>query len=278
MRTSDDPMNEVVSIRFVLIAQSICVFAVPNKVKPGRESAPDSSRKIPRAMRNEGAAERLRLGVYTIQADLSEDFEELETVEEICTHNAEACKSLGEHAKMETWKLVAFIVRDRIKKPGHGFDGWGGVRGGALGSLLVRNLLRFYESMGDVQMLSTLVCVLRGKRKQGKSGTERGWCLLPPDQNVKYDLFLRRYADLLYAWGLLTIRAEVNKHLRRTTSIEGGWSTDDCDDSPGIALVFSCPRCGGSSEFGYCRSCNDCAFRCAICDNAVRGLFTVCDR
>lgn len=186
---------------------------------------------------------------------------------------------------METWKLVAKVIRNRIENSGHGFDGWGGAGGGALGVSLVGNLLRFYESLGDVQMLSTLVCVLRIKRQERKIGKGHGWYLLPPDTDARYDLYIRRYADLLYGWGLLTIRAELNKHLVRTMSpVDSGLVevTDRIDESvssAGIALVFKCPRCAEISEFdNRCRSCNDYAFRCAICDNAVRGLFTVCGR
>jgi hypothetical protein len=186
---------------------------------------------------------------------------------------------------METWQLVSKVVRNRMKYAGQGFDGWGGGGGGALGVGLVGSLLRFYESLGDVQMLSTLVCVLRSKQQTSTNGKGRVCFLLPPDQDARYDLYIRRYADLLYGWGLLTIRAELNKHLVRTVAPSeiGGTEVidgvDESQSSAGIALEFKCPRCAGSSEFGYyCFTCKDYAFRCVICDNAVRGLFTVCDR
>lgn len=225
-----------------------------------------------------------RLGVFTRRADTVNHDEELEKIEEVCNHNADVCKSLGEHAKMDTWKLVARVARNRMKNARHGFDGWGGVGGGALGVGLVGNLLRFYESLGDVQMLSTLVCVLRRKHQVISNGKGSGWLLLPPNQDARYDLYIKRYAELLYGWGLFTIRVELNKHLVRTdASAEQGGAEIGADglgqspSSEGIALVFTCPRCAGASDLGYCSSCNDFAFRCAICDNAVRGLFFVCD-
>lgn len=225
----------------------------------------------------------MRIGVYTIRADTVYDDEKFARIEEICTCNAEVCRSLGQLAKMETWQLVATIVRNRRKHTGQGFDGWGGVGGGALAVGLLGNLLRYYESLGDVQMLSTLVCVLRSQQQTKSNGKGRDCFLLPEDQDAKYDLYIRRYADLLYGWGLLTIRAELSKHLVRaisSTEYDRTEFSDGFDEGQaygGIAFVFRCPRCAGSSEFGYCLSCKEYAFRCVICDIAVRGLFTVCD-
>lgn len=206
-------------------------------------------------------------------------------IEKLCLHNAEVCKLLGEHQKKETWNIIAKIVRSRIQNLGQGFDGWGSHGGGALGVGLVTNLLRYYEALGDVQMLSTIVCVLRDRCQTLQYGKRRGWFLLPPNQEAKYDNYIRRYAELMYGWGLLTMRAELNKHLIRSIpQIESGTAeasdvSDENQSSAGIAFVIQCPRCGSNSEFGtnVCRSCQDYAFRCALCDQAVRGLFTVCD-
>jgi hypothetical protein len=235
------------------------------------------------------SADQMQLGVYVLRAEKpsarSQD-DELMKIRDLCLHNAEVCESLGDQEKRGVWDLIAKTVQSRIKHSGQGFDGWGGPGGGALGAGLVSNFLRYYESLGDVQMLSTLVCVLSSKRQNAANGKKKDWLLVPSDHEGRYDMYIRRYADLLYGWGLLTRRAELNKHLTREIApIESGVvdSTEgpsDGQSKPGIAMVFKCPRCAGNSEFGanYCRSCHDFAFRCAICDNAVRGLFTVCDR
>jgi hypothetical protein len=195
------------------------------------------------------------------------------------------CKVFGEIEKAEVWELLAQIVDSRLTEMGDAFDGWGGRGSGALGAGLVDTFLRYYETLGDVQMLSTMVCVLRGNRDKARAiaGGSR-WSILPKGHDEKYDTYIRRYADLLYGWGALTIRAELNKHLVRVLPLtEAGQSAQggELDDgrSPGIALVFTCPRCGNEAEFGtnICRWCQDYAFRCGLCDNAVRGLFTVCE-
>jgi len=222
--------------------------------------------------------------VYTLRAVVGTEDEELAKIESRCLHNANVCHELGEHQKKETWNVIAKIVRSKIQRLGQGFDGWGGLGGGALGVGLVSHILHYYEALGDVQMLSTLVCVLRDRRQTLQYGRRRGWFLLPPDQDTRYDGYIRRYADILYGWGLLTIRAELNKHLvRPVPQIEscGAEAVDGPDEkqSSAIAFVIECPRCANDTEFGtnYCRSCQDYAFRCALCDQAVRGLFTVCD-
>jgi hypothetical protein len=230
-----------------------------------------------------------QIGVYTLREKTvakskAGENEEFVRIKENCLQNAEVCRQLGQPEKQEVWETIANLVDNRVARSARGFDGWGGVGGGALGVGLVENFLRFYESLGDVQMLATIVCVLRGSPQTLKPNKGPVGVLLVPDQNERYDTYLRRYADLLYGWKLLTIRAEVNKFLTRTlASIEssGGGSVgkDERVSTPGIALVFKCPQCGGDAEFGnFCRSCRDYAFRCAICDTAVRGLFTVCDR
>jgi hypothetical protein len=149
-------------------------------------------------------------------------------------------------------------------------------------------------------MLATIFCVLSGGcRNTSQPGSLK---LLPHGQDEKYDSYIRKYAELLYAWGLLSLRAELNKHLIRIPSrLEGGISSEignklllrtpprregalsveersDSGRVPGVAVIFHCPRCGQDtdSNTNFCRSCQDFAFRCSICDNAVRGLFTVC--
>lgn len=171
---------------------------------------------------------------------------------------------------MGTWKLVSKIVQSKRTRTGRGLDGWGD----ALGSNLVGSLLAFYESLGDVQMLSSLICVLRDNDQSSTHGNSRSdWRLLPKDQNTKYDLYIRRYSELLYGWGLLTTRTELVKHLSQNVSLE---DFIDNEGIGGIAFEIECSQCAGNTHDGYCRNCNDFSFRCTICDNAVRGLFAVC--
>jgi hypothetical protein len=224
-----------------------------------------------------GTIERMKLGVYTLSVtdeELSEEYE-LEEIKRICLHNATVCESHGESEKEGSWNLLAQAVDNQLNQQGKMFSGWGGNRGGALGVDLVSNLLRYYESLGDVQMLASVFCVLNGGRGRPR--------LLPQEKVEKYDAYIRRYAELLYGWNLLSIRAELNKHLLRIPrQREGELSIEENPEtgrSPGIAVVFRCPRCDRDADFNtnMCHTCQDYAFRCSICDNAVRGLFTVCD-
>eukprot|EP00980_Cylindrotheca_fusiformis_P009435 scaffold2065_cov107-Cylindrotheca_fusiformis.AAC.5 len=264
------------------------------------------------------------LGVYTLRkesmkGEVGREVEVLRSIKDICLHNAEVCTSVGETNKEGVWNLLAQTVDGQI---GNKESGWGGAGGGALGMDLVSGLLEYYERLGDAQMLATMFCVLSGGfRSPLQSGSPK---LLPQGQDEKYDAYIRKYAELLYAWGLLSVRAELNKHLLRVPSscqqeskLEDnkphkqmlssrgghggnkddhlslvGIAVDDKTDggggssgggprnagAPGVAVIFHCPRCGQDTDknTNMCRYCQDFAFRCSICDNAVRGLFTVC--
>lgn len=174
-----------------------------------------------------------------------------------------------------------------IRSDDAGANSFGPFAGGgfALGRNLVANLLQYYEALGDVQMLSTIVCVLQtAEAVRGTSSVAdltQHWSLLPQEQSDKFDTYIRRYADLLFAWGLLTTRAELIKHLASIPrDVEAEYAA-----AKGLGTVISvvpsfvCPRCAretaGSS---FCLSCNAFAFRCIICDSSVRGLFTSCAR
>jgi len=236
---------------------------------------------------------KMKMGVYTLRADDPDDNshkrdKQLAEIEEMCLHNAKVCEHAGEAGKKQTWELVAKAVESGFSKARTACDSWGGHGGIALSVDLVSNILRYYESLGDVQMLSTMVCVLRAASQE--AGTSRKpWGLLPRGQDDKFDMYIRRYADLLYGWGLLTTRAELNKHMVRVpTHREGGHQGDAPSQdnglgenrTPGIAYCFTCPICSNETVPGknYCSTCQDYAFRCIICDTAVRGLFTACDR
>ena len=227
----------------------------------------------------------MRLGVYALRKprmdDNAIDIVELEEIKRICLHNASICETCGESEKEGVWNLLAQTVESQMMDEGKAFNGWGGNGGGALGVDFVSNLLKYYESLGDVQMLSTIFCVLSGgHRSTRRSGHP---FLLPQGQEEKYDAYIHRYAELLYGWGLLTVRAELNKHLLRAPAEREVEVSLEEQGEPGrgagIAVVFDCPKCGRNAEFNsnVCRACQDFAFRCSICDNAVRGLFTVCD-
>jgi Zinc-ribbon, C4HC2 type len=224
--------------------------------------------------------------VYTLRASgPEEDSHNLEEIAILCSHNAKVCRGLGQRGKEKSWYLVADIVRGRIGCPSTKFDGWGGRSGGALTSGVIENLLRYYERLGDVQMLSTLVCVLRANADKGKRSQGSLFLSSEPECIFRYDSYIRKYADLLYGWGLLTLRAELLKNLNHSQDAKqiGGFEGQGesrLDLLGDIAVSFKCPRCTNLSDIGtnYCRSCRDFAFRCAICENAIRGLFTVCDK
>lgn len=230
----------------------------------------------------ENSIEHAHAGVQTITPDVVLYFdEEIKEIEGICLHNAEVCRSRNEGQKMDAWHLVATVVRSRAHSTGNGFDGWRGSNGGAMGELLLENLLRYFESLGDVQMLSSLVCTLRRNDSRKTVGKRRFMSLLPANQDARYDRYIRRYADLVFGWRLLTLRAELTKHLARSIAVVEALGRDvsaGLDESTSVSLEFTCPRCHERSERGYCQFCNNYAFQCVICDVAVRGLFTSCDR
>ena len=210
----------------------------------------------------------------------------LGSIKLICIHNSGVCRDVGQEDKANVWSLLAETVGNQVKNESDSFSGWGGSSGGALGRELVLNLLNFYEAVGDVQMLSTMICVLSGGQRRVGNGERDPAYLLPHDHDAKYDLVMRRYSDILYGWGLLTVRAELIKHIVHqmpTTDffeIAPALVDEDGHRAPGIGLYFRCSKCGGEAKPGtnVCSICRDFAFRCSICDHAVRGLFTVCDK
>ena len=223
-------------------------------------------------------------GVYALSTKaLRDDERRLCQIQSLCIHNAGVCERLGELGKQGVWKVLAEMVDRRLNERPDAFNGWGGEAGGALGVGLVASFMNYYEALGDVQMLATMVCVLRGgPLRTVEGGHARGrLSFLPEGQDGKYDLYIRRYADLLFGWGLLVKRAELYKHLvQHVQESEGAlWCDIGADEkAPGISLVFTCPKCGNDAEFGtnVCRSCQEFAFKCTICEQAVRGLSIVC--
>lgn len=219
-----------------------------------------------------GAKSRVQpaLGSHDMEADTAQEDTNLLKIKETCIHNAKVCQQLDESGKEGVWKLLTQMVDRKLQEKFDPFNGWST----ALGVDLVGNMMRYYEHLGDVQMLATMVCVLRGGRRQQ-------FHLLPTGQDEKYDAYIHHYADLLYGWGKLVKRAELLKHL--ATSLhpsEGKVLNQDGSNSgrtPGIAIVFACPQCGKDAEIGnnVCQMCQDFIFKCSICEIGVRGMFTV---
>jgi hypothetical protein len=246
------------------------------------------------------------IGVYALRIKVKQEEYKHElqrflvNAKEACYHNAEVCRSLGENEKTDVWEVLADVVQSQLENTTcNDYDGWSTtMRNGALGRGLVESFLKYYQSSGDVQMLATIVCILRSHIYQNIGTSTNGVGnkveSLLPDDDAKYDSYIRRYSDLLYGWGLLNIRAELCKHLFQTTMSlpDNFWEKSSClvldekgdkilnnkNNTPGIAFVFRCARCDADTDIGsnYCRSCQDYAFRCSICDLSVRGLFTVC--
>ncbi|CAJ1950686.1 unnamed protein product [Cylindrotheca closterium] len=249
----------------------------------------------------------LELGVYKLRElptpEIVEAIAVLDRIKSNCHKNANACKLLNEIEKEGVWRLLEETVDGQIKNLTRSMDG--GI-GRALGTDLVSNLFSYYESLGDVQMLATMFCVLSGGVRSTMQGSPK---LLPPGHDEKYDAYIKKYAELLYAWNLLSIRAEVRKHLRRIPQqrnkesagvLEGpslavmrlpyrGNETElsmednnntDAVTPPAVAIVIRCPGCDYEIDLNkqgnYCKRCQDFPFRCSLCDNAVRGQFTFC--
>lgn len=194
---------------------------------------------------------------------------------DICMHNAEVATNIDQHGKSQVWRLIADIIEGIAGNSYDDFDGWHSINGSALGRELILNILHFYETNGDVQMLATIVSVLRSRRQDPISLYD----LLFTDDSRRYDLYIHFYSQLLYSWGKLITRVELNKHLSQrsldndSTIIENNALSRDKE-------MFSpcCQLCNrlANPETNICQHCNHYAFRCSICTNAVRGLFTVC--
>ena len=223
-------------------------------------------------------------GVHTLRIQRHDRksiyLDELEEIHQLCLHNAEISKDCNEMEKESVWNLLAETALTQMNLDGKMFNGWGGKGGGALGIDLVNNFFLYYEALGDVQMLATMFCVLNGRYSRDQSTSRPS--LLPSGREEVHDTYIIRYAELLYSWGLLNTRAELNKHLHRKdeqNEFQFRSTEDGKDESFDLGVTMSCPTCENevNSRTNYCRNCKDFAFRCSICDTAVRGLFTFCE-
>jgi len=228
--------------------------------------------------------ESLDSGVHTLRIQRHDRksifLDELEEIHQLCLHNAEISKSCNEVEKESVWRLLAETALTQMDEDGKMFSGWGGKGGGALGIDMVNNFFLYYEALGDFQMLATMFCVLNGRYSKDQRPNRPS--LLPKCREEVHDTYIIRYAELLYSWSLLNTRAELNKHLQRRheqndfqfQSIEEGKQ-----QSFDLGVKMSCPTCENEvdSRTNFCQNCMDFAFRCSICDTAVRGLFTFCE-
>jgi Zinc-ribbon, C4HC2 type len=212
-------------------------------------------------------------------------------LQSICLYNAKICRDFNQHQKADTWSIIARAVENHLLDEGcnDSFSGWDGAE---IGRELVASLLKYYEIEGDVQMVATVVCVLNS----GKSANDgpKNASLLTTDQSQKYALYIQRYADLVFRWGLFTKRAELLKFLPRrfNCGVEEELSSSFISKKEatvnneildrhhyGISFGGTCHRCDcpvSTSDNNICPRCRAYAFRCILCDNAIRGLFTIC--
>jgi hypothetical protein len=147
-------------------------------------------------------------------------------------------------------------------------------RDGPLGRPLVEKLLTVYEKEGDVQTLATIVCVL---------DVEHPGSLLQESKRAEYDRYLRAYAELLYRWGALETRAEVLKRLSVSSSASTSTEESKCLSMrpQDMVVALRCEGCGSldggvDAGTGVCQKCKMFAFRCVICQLAVRGQSMFC--
>lgn len=225
------------------------------------------------------------LGVHTLrlpkEEEKNEGNNELEEIRQLCLFNSKVCREQEDKQKESVWKFLADVVQNQMNDDDKVFSGWGGKGGGALGVDTIAYFFDYYEKLGDVQMLATMFCVLSGgHRRQNKN---HAW-LLPKGREAVYDTYIIRYAELLYSWGLLNVRAELNKHLKfPPAQTEYSFVFGEKEhkiNQRGLEVACLCPTCGTEIESktsSYCQICGDFAFRCSICDIAVRGLFTFCE-
>jgi hypothetical protein len=237
--------------------------------------------------------EKSEMGVFTMptQRMLSLKTTSDSFLQSICLYNAKICRDYNQHQKADTWSIIARAVENHLLDEGcnDSFSGWDGAE---IGRELVASLLEYYELEGDVQMVATVVCVLNSGNG-GNSGSKKA-SLLPTDQSRKYSLYIQRYADLVFRWRLFTKRAELLKFLPRQSNLclEEELSTSFISkkesivnneildrNQHGISFGGTCHRCEGlvsTSDNNICPRCRAYAFRCILCDNAIRGLFTIC--
>ena len=244
-------------------------------MRSSRESLTDTTNT------NSSAVDADFLGVHMVcQVETLSDFflKQCELTVELCIYNAGVCVDLGQKDKADTWSLLGQTVENMGRDLHNNFDGWGGPGGGALGKEVVAGILQYYELHGDVQMLATIVCVLSGgvgrhairdeDQRSLKDASNAYVRNLLPEDDRRLDSYITRYAAILYQWGKITTRAELNKHLAQSlhenskNQVLGGEvlvpigpgdegrlqkdfvaPSEASPDSPGVTFAPMCPRC-----------------------------------
>ena len=248
------------------------------------------------------------------------DLVKLHRLEAICRHNGHIAQSNGQRTKANVWILLAKIVCN-VATSGlfnDDFDGWGD-SSGSLGKKIIESILAYYEGQGDVQMLASIVCVFTATKNIQRQQTQSyrhydnaddhfiedralhpdSLCdlFLTPD-DLRYNLYIKVYSNILYGWGQISRRTELRKHLSIISGEDFGDEkfipidyehnahntfADTChfsnhDQASSMAFVPYCTTCHkpANPETNICNSCHTYAFRCSICTNAVRGKFLVC--
>ena len=204
---------------------------------------------------------------------------EILEIHDLCLHNAEVSRNCNETEKESVWRLLAETTLTQINNSDNNFNGWGGNGGGALGIDMVKDFFSYYESLGDMQMLATMFCVLNSQLNESQSTNHPS--LLPKGREAVHNTYIFRYAELLYSWGLFNTRAELNKHLPRKyeqNEIRFQATEEIKEDPFDVGVTIACPtyETEADSNMNYGHSSRNFAFRCAICDTAVRGLFIYC--
>jgi hypothetical protein len=193
---------------------------------------------------------------------------------EICIHNAKCAAAIGQSDKADVWNILSDMLDSISSDSYDDFDGWHSLSGCALGRELLLNIFHFYECEGDIQMLATIVSVLgagcRMNRSTSHETESNPLDLLLPEDDTRCDVYIHHYSALLYNWGKLNTRTELNKHLASPPA-----ATRENDI---FVPVCHEKQCNGfvNRKTNVCNICKKYAFRCSICTNAVRGLFTVC--
>lgn len=80
-----------------------------------------------------------------------------------------------------------------------------------------------------------------------------------------YDNIKKSYAELLYRWKLLVVRAKVLKYLTYST-----------DNSRGVEFVTECLICLKTSRSPYCEFCKKPLLICTLCRLPVKGAANAC--
>ena len=231
-----------------------------------------------------GSGNRRQLGVYMLENPQTPEAasERLAISQRLCLHNSRVCSACGQKGKADTWTLLAQTIESIFTFEMD--DGWAG---DALTDGIVEQILRWYEVQGDYQMLTTIVCVLTfGRDRRNPTGSEGQYRLLPKFDERRYDNYINHYRALLYAWGLLTVHAEISKRLAYDMTISRDVNSKNCklvvsktgEETPAISFAPLCASCMEPVTNGrsVCPKCREYVFSCSICQQAVRGACTWC--